>query len=213
MLWVVSQNLVEMLFLVTKNLEYPDLLRMRMLSTYFLDFIDNHPLMSDVKDSKVALYKNLQRETREAYMENDIDRMRNCLERGVSPNIYFKYRNYLHKQNMFSDFCCNGDIICIRLFLEYDANINIQRNYDNDRTPLLLACNEGNVEVVKILIENGADVNLIDRNGTTPLMTAVSSGNIDIVEILLMNALLRVFSNIAQLIYIILSFITQPRRL
>jgi ankyrin repeat protein len=43
-----------------------------------------------------------------------------------------------------------------------------QGDYDQ-RTPLHLACSAGHLDIVKYLIENGADINCKDRWGATPL--------------------------------------------
>jgi uncharacterized protein len=41
------------------------------------------------------------------------------------------------------------------------------------KTPLLYAAREGSAEIVRLLIEHGADIELADANGTTPLTTAI----------------------------------------
>lgn len=41
------------------------------------------------------------------------------------------------------------------------------------RTPLLVACKEGNIEVIKILLEAAANVNQPSKDGRTPLMEAI----------------------------------------
>lgn len=55
----------------------------------------------------------------------------------------------------------------------------------NFRTPLHAACDMAKIEVVKILVENGARVNLFSNTGLTPLHYAVKSGNEEIVGYLL----------------------------
>ncbi len=52
-------------------------------------------------------------------------------------------------------------------------------------TPLILAAQQGNAEVMEPLIKAGADVNAKTGNGTTPLMFAAASGNTDAVKVLL----------------------------
>jgi ankyrin repeat protein len=49
------------------------------------------------------------------------------------------------------------------------------KNIDGD-TPLFFAVLKGNLEVVKILVEYGACINIQNNNGDTPLMYAVSKG-------------------------------------
>ena len=80
----------------------------------------------------------------------------------------------------------NNDIDGVRFFSKAGASIINQRN-KGGATSLHIACREGNFEIVKILIDNGANVNIIDNEGWSPLMRASLAGKQDIVEILLKN--------------------------
>jgi ankyrin repeat protein len=51
-------------------------------------------------------------------------------------------------------------------------------------TPIHIASVFGNFEAVKILIENGANVNVLNNNGSNPLHYAASRGRLDIVRLL-----------------------------
>lgn len=53
------------------------------------------------------------------------------------------------------------------------------------RTPLYMACEKGYGEMVRLLIDRGANVNAQDREGSTPLRTAVFHNHDAIVELLL----------------------------
>ncbi|MFT5388116.1 MAG: ankyrin repeat protein, partial [Candidatus Omnitrophota bacterium] len=57
----------------------------------------------------------------------------------------------------------------------------------SEGTPLMKAIIKGNVNIVRILLENGADVNDFGRDSddTTPLMIAAREGNLEIVTLLL----------------------------
>merc|ERR1711915_1162259 len=57
-----------------------------------------------------------------------------------------------------------GDISKVREALEEGADVNSRVN-SKGSTSLHLASAEGHVEVVKILLEGGADSNLVDRCG------------------------------------------------
>ena len=73
----------------------------------------------------------------------------------------------------------------IKKAIERGADIN-DNNYDYyyGRNALIKAAHTGELEVVKTLIENGADVNAQSRHGITALMYAASEGNFDIIKYL-----------------------------
>ena len=51
-------------------------------------------------------------------------------------------------------------------------------------TPLLWAALCGQLDVVKCLVDKGADVNAMDKHGGTPLSVAVAIGKVDVIEFL-----------------------------
>ena len=56
------------------------------------------------------------------------------------------------------------------------------RNSPDDWTPLMTASYEGNLDICKILINNGADIDAKCRSGCTPLFYASVKGHLQIVE-------------------------------
>ena len=52
---------------------------------------------------------------------------------------------------------------------------------------LLIACKFGDLEKVKQLLENGADVNAGDKDDRTALMFAAGNGHKEVVELLIEN--------------------------
>ena len=58
---------------------------------------------------------------------------------------------------------------------------NSRKNY----TPLEYAIKKGNQEMVKILIENGADINTINKKGDTPLTYAIQKGSKKMTRVLI----------------------------
>ncbi|CAF2854707.1 unnamed protein product [Rotaria sp. Silwood2] len=70
-----------------------------------------------------------------------------------------------------------------RLFRE-SGNVNVKTTASN-QTALMLAVKHGKVDLVELLLENGAAVNLQDTDGSTALMCAVEHGNLNIVKLLL----------------------------
>ena len=64
-----------------------------------------------------------------------------------------------------------NEIDVIKHLLHEGANMNIQTRYYKD-TPLHYAAQNNKTEAARILIENGADVNLINYDNKTPLDVA-----------------------------------------
>jgi ankyrin repeat protein len=54
-----------------------------------------------------------------------------------------------------------------------------------DFSPLMWAAEEGNVEMMNVLLDNGANPNLINRRGMCALLLAAKNGHIDAVKLLL----------------------------
>ncbi|KAJ5710433.1 hypothetical protein N7488_004589 [Penicillium malachiteum] len=60
-----------------------------------------------------------------------------------------------------------------------------QRVLEDTPSPLHIACKDGYVEIVKVLLRQGVSPDVPDSNGVTPLILAISWGNRDIVKVLL----------------------------
>ena len=51
----------------------------------------------------------------------------------------------------------------------------------------MAACRDGHLEIVKLLADNGADINAKNNNGGTALMFASHAGKLEVVKFLLGN--------------------------
>jgi ankyrin repeat protein len=54
----------------------------------------------------------------------------------------------------------------------------------NGDTPLHQASQNGHLDVVKYLVENRVDVNVVNEDGWTPLYLAAKKGNVEVVKFL-----------------------------
>lgn len=66
-----------------------------------------------------------------------------------------------------------------RLFQLADVNIRAKKH---GQTALMLAVSHGRLDMVKMLLEAGADINIQDEDGSTALMCAAEHGHIEIVK-------------------------------
>merc|ERR1711902_283161 len=69
-----------------------------------------------------------------------------------------------------------------RLFSTADLNV---RASQHGQTALMLAVSHGRLDMVDLLLEAGADVNIRDEDGSTALMCAAEHGHMDIVKLLM----------------------------
>jgi ankyrin repeat protein len=68
----------------------------------------------------------------------------------------------------------------VEFLLECGIDVDIRAG--NELTSLFLACGNGKLDVVRFLIEKGADIHVIDRN---PIHAASFYGHLDIVQMLI----------------------------
>ena len=80
----------------------------------------------------------------------------------------------------------------LAFLLEINANPNVRCNYEYHRrhvlnytTPLTMACSLGDIDIVKLLIENKANVNLANNEGECPIWVAVKNENLELAAYLL----------------------------
>ena len=96
----------------------------------------------------------------------------------------FKVLHILNKMDLFEallEACGRDDLGRVRVLLEHGVKVN-KVNYDGD-TPLFIASSRGNVEIARVLIEYGANVN----HKQSPLFWACINNRIKIVQLLIQH--------------------------
>lgn len=115
-----------------------------------------------------------------AIENNNLDILKYLLNNGLDPNTICLIGNMLTNAVFFN----NPD--AVKMLLEYGANVN----GGNDFTygdPIIVAAENGYLDIMEILIDYGADVNCEYVTGLTPLIAAIMNGWIDCVKCLVNN--------------------------
>ena len=80
---------------------------------------------------------------------------------------------------------CNAADV-VSFLLENGANINDKKYRDLiDQTPIIIAAFNGCTDIVRMLIDAGADIHHRNDQGENALISAAQEGNIDVVKVLL----------------------------
>jgi len=82
----------------------------------------------------------------------------------------------------------DGDISLINIYFENELNIDLDNSYNpKNRNALMEASYNGHIEIVKLLLERGANVNTKNKYGETALILSAGSYNKEVVACLLQN--------------------------
>jgi ankyrin repeat protein len=108
-----------------------------------------------------------------------LDMIRFLVSKGADVNVKGDTLGYtrLHKACQFEN-----DLDVATFLISKGADVNTRNNWGI--TPLIGTSTNGNREMVQLLIDNGADVNMGYWNGT-PLLVAAAAGHTDVVKLLI----------------------------
>lgn len=124
--------------------------------------------------------KELQQEMQHACYQNDIETVEGLLQKRLSPNFTTIGGSPL------AIAVKRESKELIECLLHYGADINFSDPETMmDVLPLMAACENENIAMMKYLIDLGAEVNRVGGNGKSILEVAVLNGNSEIVEMLL----------------------------
>jgi ankyrin repeat protein len=89
------------------------------------------------------------------------------------------------RQRSFARATMDGNLGRVRWLRFAGAKIDARSNLGN---PLVLAVSEGRLDVVRYLLDEGADVNTRDDSGRHPLAEAAYYGRLDVIKELLLRS-------------------------
>ena len=78
-----------------------------------------------------------------------------------------------------------GDLAAVQELIAKGADVDAKSDGAGRITALIGASQEGHSEIARLLLTNGADINVKDRNGETALMLASYYGHKKVVQVLL----------------------------
>jgi ankyrin repeat protein len=81
----------------------------------------------------------------------------------------------------------NGDVLSVEVLLSLPRRVDLKLEDSQGYTPLRWAAAYGQMRVVEMLLESGADINAQDKDGWTALRWAAQRGHKRIVELLVQN--------------------------
>ena len=87
-------------------------------------------------------------------------------------------------QPLISAVLARNIVECRRLIDTGEAYVNEDKDNDG-RTAVHWACSNGHLEIVRLLLCQGADMSIRDNDGDTALHDASSNGHLEIVQLLL----------------------------
>jgi ankyrin repeat protein len=114
-----------------------------------------------------------------AIANKNIEQIETLLQNGANPSHQTKHRI----TPLFQAIVDRSFFIC-NLLIKYGANVN-QRCLENLQTPLHLAAMRGAVDMVKTLVNSGANLHKVDLDGSHPIHLAASQGHLSLVKLML----------------------------
>jgi len=115
-----------------------------------------------------------------------MDAIKQAISSGADVNGFFILNDdrtaVLHWATRYASQIKNLELI---KYLVEKCNADIELRSQDGWSPLMEACDEGGVDVVRYLISKGADMNAHNSDGETPLHMAVNRNNEDMLRLLI----------------------------
>ncbi|XP_071108956.1 ankyrin repeat domain-containing protein 50-like [Haliotis cracherodii] len=110
------------------------------------------------------------------------------VRKGANVSLVDRFDN-----NILHSACLGGHVEVVKYVLSQDM-VNINGRVWCGRTPVMLAAENGHRVVVELLVNEGADVTLLDKKGDNLLHLACQGGNVEVVKFVLSLGMLSINS-------------------
>jgi ankyrin repeat protein len=95
------------------------------------------------------------------------------------------FSSVLHvKSNVMIEGAKAGQVGIVRMLLDHGIDANVTY-YGDGASALQLSSSRGHLQVVRVLLENGAEARLSGQSATNPLVQASRNGHLDVMKLLL----------------------------
>lgn len=154
-------------------------------------------LLAVVLLATAGVRANINEDLRQAVQQGDLAKVNLLLdqakkEKGISPRDLESLREKanLYIRRVFVQAAQEGNLAKVKSFVEFleTSKADVNSAVDSARTKhtaLMRAAENGNLEIVKYLIEHRANVNLHNWARETALMFAARNGHLDVVKYLI----------------------------
>ena len=154
--------------------------------------LDIHEVRTETPDfpsvpTVLELSDNVDDYTLDNLSSGNLDLIRNTLRSGIDVNKLYNLNGDTSDAQtvlcFYSGFVKKYAVSIVEWLLENGADPN--KSDMHGKTPLTIACSEGNTKAVELLLMHNANTNKTDRDGHTPLLLAINRNNIEVVRLLL----------------------------
>jgi uncharacterized protein len=114
-------------------------------------------------------------------MSENIEALENLYSKGFDINAVFEITDYINEPPIILALCENKKKV-IQWLLSKNVNLN-----DKENPAILMACSNGDIEMVKLLIARGANVNAKHKTGKTAMNDALYGNNYAVIALLIEN--------------------------
>ena len=140
-------------------------------------------LLEEIK--RIYIPKELSLQIFDAVYYNYDDKVKQLIKDGADVNTIAPYTDI----SILHQACESGNINIVKMLINHpDININILQTYQKKYpTPIFKAVSSCHINIVKLLLEHGADIDIKNDDGETVLHLAVKQNSIKLTTLLISN--------------------------